>query len=299
MFRCIDDSCRCLWLNPAPIQEDLGRLYSDYSTHRQPTQPAPVRQNFFEVVRKTVRKVHLNYPTAQHWLVIWLLDKIGALHPAWHDAQLANLFYIPHALGGKLLDVGCGNGSSMLAMSQLGWKVTGIDFDQGAVVQARSCGLNASVNDLFDAQFPSESFDGILMNHVIEHLPNPAQYLQECLRILRPGGYITALTPNADALGHRIYKEKWRGLEVPRHLQIFTKSALVKLAQQAGFSQIESFTSTQGILQILHESKDHPGASLQYDARSLSLYPLRLLFAGWRHVLRPNLSEVAVLRCRK
>ena len=49
--------------------------------------------------------------------------------------------------------------------------------------------------DIQDAPIASESYDCILMSHVLEHVPNDFLALKECYRILRPGGLLVVLSP--------------------------------------------------------------------------------------------------------
>lgn len=300
---CPNKVCGTYWLNPAPDPHELQRLYDTYSTHGTPPKISTESDSLLSRVRRAVLSHELNYSSEQSKTRNFLYNILSYIHPTWRDTQLANAFYIPAKQGGDLLDIGCGNGSSMLTMQARGWKVIGIDFDEAAVMQAKNNKLNASVSDLFSACYKDNQFDAIMMNHVIEHVPNPQEFIKECLRILKPGGKLVALTPNITSKGHLEFKEDWRGLEIPRHLQIFSPSSLAILATKAGFQGVEAFTSTQGILQIYDESKAcHKTGTFipSYTSRrNKYLYHLRWFIAGWRHLLFPHLSEVAVLRCIK
>jgi 2-polyprenyl-3-methyl-5-hydroxy-6-metoxy-1,4-benzoquinol methylase len=77
---------------------------------------------------------------------------------------------------------------------------------------------------------------------VIEHVPDPASLLKECRRVLRPGGKLVVATPNCKSLGHSLFKENWRGLEPPRHLQILSPLALRRFLSEAGFKQVKIMT---------------------------------------------------------
>jgi 2-polyprenyl-3-methyl-5-hydroxy-6-metoxy-1,4-benzoquinol methylase len=148
--------------------------------------------------------------------------------------------FLEDLLPGRVLDVGCGSGDFLFRMHQQGWKVAGVDFDDKAIVNAKTkYGFDLLHNDLAGAHFPDNSFDAITMNHVIEHVPDPTALLSEILRVLKPGGRLVATTPNIQSLGHSLYQECWRGLEPPRHLQVFSVQALRNCAQQAGFKKIE------------------------------------------------------------
>ncbi len=307
MKRCPNTHCQTIWLDPTPAEEELGKLYATYSTHVNPINPN-TKENYqprklIDFVRTAVRFKKLGYANTLSVFANNFLYGLSHLHPAWQDTQSIILFYLPAKQAGKLLDIGCGNGSSMLVMRNQGWDVSGIDFDKQAIAQAQTHNLNATVVASLDTlDYQDNSFDAIMLNHVIEHVPQPIKLVQECFRVLKPSGTLVALTPNATSLGHQKFKSNWRGLETPRHLQVFTRDSLALLAKNAAFGKIDSFTSTQGILQIYDESayyqKNHT-SSLMVSSRSKLAFHLRWLLAGWRHRLFPTLSEVVVLRCFK
>ncbi|MGH2395464.1 MAG: class I SAM-dependent methyltransferase [bacterium] len=128
---------------------------------------------------------------------------------------------------GRLLDVGCGSGRFLVHMRDLGWEVTGVEPDPVAVrVAHRSFHLNVASGTLEDAGFPESCVDVVTMNHVIEHVPDPISSLRECNRVLREGGRLVVVTPNVHSLGHWYFNHSWRGLEVPRHLQLLHGSGI-------------------------------------------------------------------------
>src|SRR5208282_348249 len=110
-------------------------------------------------------------------------------------------------------------------------------FDPQAVDAAWRKGLSVKLGRLAEQRYPDESFDLVLMSHVIEHLNDPLATLREIRRVLRPGGTLAVTTPNADSWGHRHFGPDWRGFEPPRHLRIFNGKALAALAGHAEFVQ--------------------------------------------------------------
>lgn len=94
------------------------------------------------------------------------------------------------------------------------------------------------------------------MNHVIEHVYNPDQLLTACCKLLKPGGIFVSVTPNIESLGHRIFKNHWRGLEPPRHLHIFSTNALLKNAKKSGFQKYRVSTTSANALIISAASFD-------------------------------------------
>jgi len=128
---------------------------------------------------------------------------------------------------GKLLDLGCGNGRFLALMRDAGWEVRGIEPDPAAAkVAQEQFGIPVIVGTLEDAELPGESFDAITLSHVIEHVHDPIALLSECRRVLKPEGRAVIVTPNIRSLGHQKFGSSWRGLEPPRHLLIFSLTAL-------------------------------------------------------------------------
>jgi 2-polyprenyl-3-methyl-5-hydroxy-6-metoxy-1,4-benzoquinol methylase len=135
---------------------------------------------------------------------------------------------------GKLLDVGCGNGDFMLRMRGLGWNVSGVDPDPAAVTRGLSHGLEIFSGMVADVPGDAQ-YDVITLNHVMEHVADPVGVLRECRRRLRPQtGRVVITTPNITSLGHWWFKRHWRGLEVPRHLVVFSPDALSACIAHAG-----------------------------------------------------------------
>ena len=141
--------------------------------------------------------------------------------------------------------MGCGTGEWLTAMRGRGWSVEGVDFDANAVRVACGNGLKVCVGSVQEQCYETGSFDAITLNHVLEHVPDPLDTLRECNRLLRKGGLLYVATPNLRSWGHSLFKQDWRGLEPPRHLQIFTPSALSRLLAEAGFqvSEVKTHSS--------------------------------------------------------
>ncbi len=159
-------------------------------------------------------------------------------------------------------------------MRDLGWRVQGVDFDPDAAALARGKGLNVVVGTIESQGYTADSFDAVTLNHVIEHVPNPLGLLRECHRILKPGGRLFLATPNSRSLGHRIFKQSWRGLEPPRHLQVFTPSALRRLLLEVGFVGV--CVQTHASKYVAHHST-RLAWSLGGNAKSASALALALL----------------------
>lgn len=74
------------------------------------------------------------------------------------------------------------------------------------------------------------------MFHVMEHLHKPVPTLADCWKLLKPGGQIVIATPNYGATGREYFGGDWRGLEIPRHLVLFTDQSLWAAMERSGFA---------------------------------------------------------------
>ena len=234
VLRCGNAACGMLTLAPRPTSGELREAYKDYFTHEEGA-PIPQARGLRRRIRSAFQHRMLGYPFDGGSLDA-LLGWLYVLFPQRREIALREMFYVKHVTGGRLLEVGCGNGRQLGRMAQAGWQVEGIDFDEDAAARVRSLGIPVRVGELADAGYPADQFDAIILSHVIEHVQDPVQLLVECRRILKPGGQLVLATPNADALGHCWYGRAWLGLDPPRHLVVFTARSLAAAARSAGFS---------------------------------------------------------------
>lgn len=146
--------------------------------------------------------------------------------------------HLPEAKFGnmKLLDVGCGNGSFLMRAKSQGWDVSGIDFDEAAVDQARNAGLNVIQGEIKPDMFPEKHFDYITCSQVIEHVAEPNLLLKSIYRWLKPGGTFWLATPNFDSDLRKQFGRHWYPLQPPTHLNIFSADALLSIVKSNGFS---------------------------------------------------------------
>jgi len=124
--------------------------------------------------------------------------------------------------------------------------VAGIEPDWEAVTVAHDkFGLEVVQGSLEEARFPDGHFDAITMNHVIEHVPNPIQVLEECRRVLKPGGKLVVVTPNIKSLGQRVFDDAWLHWDPPRHQHLFSPHALRACSNLAGLD-VQILRTTAG-----------------------------------------------------
>jgi 2-polyprenyl-3-methyl-5-hydroxy-6-metoxy-1,4-benzoquinol methylase len=228
--------CGSGYLDPRPTPATIGRAYERYYTHG--SMPTPSR-----IQRGALRLWHLlrnGYLNANLGYRLRPASGLGpvALAPfsTWrrHARRLVSDLRHPGD-GGRLLDVGCGNGRLLATMRWAGWTVEGVEPDARAAAAAKAQGLTVHVGTLDDVDLPDAVFDAVTLDNVLEHLPTPVRTLERCRQLLRPEGLLWIVTPNLDAPGHAAYGEDWLGLDAPRHLVLATAAGLTQALDEASF----------------------------------------------------------------
>jgi phosphatidylethanolamine/phosphatidyl-N-methylethanolamine N-methyltransferase len=121
----------------------------------------------------------------------------GALFDRGRQAAIA----AAERVGGRILEVGVGTGISLPGYSVRN-RIIGIDLSEAMLRKAQRRVADLSLTnveklEIMDAEhlsFPDASFDVVVANHVISTVPNPEAALDECARMLRPGGEMILLS---------------------------------------------------------------------------------------------------------
>lgn len=138
------------------------------------------------------------------------------------------------AFAGKtVLDVGCATGQFLTLMADSGAaRVRGIDASAECIATAKARGLDCERVDFLAVQ---GQHDVITMWHLIEHLPQPLDYLRHAHALLAPGGWLLIETPVIGMVSEA-FGANWRYFMPTEHINLFTMDALVRHAANVGFS---------------------------------------------------------------
>ena len=131
----------------------------------------------------------------------------------------------------RLLDIGCGDGSFLLASRNRGWQVMGTELNP---LPARKQGLD--VKGSIEEIDGREQFDCITMWHTLEHMRDIPAMLSEVARLLSPEGKLIIAVPDSGGIQARLFGERWLHIDVPRHLYHFDASSLQHCLAAAGFA---------------------------------------------------------------
>jgi 2-polyprenyl-3-methyl-5-hydroxy-6-metoxy-1,4-benzoquinol methylase len=141
---------------------------------------------------------------------------------------------------GKLLEIGSGFGFLLAAFKADGWDVQGVDPNRQACdFASQQNHIDAHAGTVEAMAYDDETFDVVVMNHVIEHLPDPLAALKEINRIVRHSGHVVIETPRYDTLAYRLLGKRERSLSCEGHIYFFTTDSLRKIYEAAGFRLVD------------------------------------------------------------
>lgn len=221
--------CGTLQLRPVPSIEDIPGFYQCYFTHGA-SPPAAGRSRLREAASKALAFAYEDTGLAARLARIALF--IGMPRAARTVAR-AYAFMRPGQSALDVLDYGCGGGELLERLARLGHRTVGLDFDEKALAACRSRGLKVHpASDL--SALGAETFDVVTCMNVIEHVPDPGALLRDLARTLKPGGLLLIETPNATSCLASRLGAAWRGLETPRHLNVFSTAGLRGLLAAQG-----------------------------------------------------------------
>jgi len=201
--------------------------------------------------------------------------------------------------GGKILDIGCGDGGFLSAfMGKKAWKVYGIEPNIEGYRLSKEKEVNVFRNELSKCRFPERHFDAVTLWHVLEHTPDPLKLLKEARRVLDTKGILVLGIPNIKGLGFRLGKERWFHLDPPRHLFHFDRKTIRAALKAAGLKPVhESYPFLEYPLDIYHSVMNsfanrylRMGLAVPALALSLGAKPLLSLLRS---------GETIVIACRK
>lgn len=140
---------------------------------------------------------------------------------------LRKLFFIPIAkyFSGRVLDIGSGIGEFLEYYTDS----IGIDIDRDCVTFCKSKGLNCLHADVYKLPFDDNSFDGVLLNNILEHLEKPGVAFLEIKRVLRNDGKLLIELPGKKGF----YYDK-------THVKFWGKKEIVDFLEKWSFKDIRA-----------------------------------------------------------
>lgn len=166
-------------------------------------------QNIYKSLLKFVLNLHSFFYATASGLAV---RAEGGLHPKHHLMNYHKFFLDNINLGDEVLDIGCGNGSLCLDLSQKAKKVIGIDFDERNINIAKKkySALNLEyIHGDALKNLPVDRVDAIVLSNVLEHIENRTAFLN---KIKNHGSKILIRVPMINRDWITLYKKEL-GLE--------------------------------------------------------------------------------------
>lgn len=208
VHRC--DACGLLFTLPRPSDEELPGYYDsqDYLSH--PTDQQSLKARLYNRIRK-----------------FNLLQKYRILESICEK--------------GIMLDYGCGSGEFLHTCKTRGWNTTGIEVNE----KARNFAIQNHHLEVYPEtqikDLPKGRFDLITLWHVLEHIPNLNERLNDFYQLLKPGGTLLLAVPNTDSWDAKHYAGIWAAWDLPRHLYHYNYKTLRSTVERQSFTYVKSF----------------------------------------------------------
>lgn len=195
---------------------------------------------------------------------------------AWFQGGRARMVARAIPAGGRVLDIGCGNGGFLSQMQARGFTVEGTEWTRDSAARVPD-GITVHVGDLLELNLPLGRYDAITLWHVFEHLAQPEETLRRIHGLLKPGGVLFLSMPNHESWQAALCGAGWFHLDPPRHLHGFGVRSLGRLLRRCEFRVQRSHTWSmeqnpygviQGVLNNFCTPRDRAYAVLKGTSRA-------------------------------
>ena len=146
-----------------------------------------------------------------------------------------------HISKDHLLEIGCGNGFFLEEAQGQGFReVTGVEPSRDAIDQANPAIRSKIICDMLrPGLLPTNTFSAICMFQTFDHVSEPNMLLEECGRLLQPGGVVLCLNHNVEAVSSRVLREKSPIIDI-EHTYLYSPKTIRRLFENHGLRVLET-----------------------------------------------------------
>ena len=218
-------NCGHIMTMPRLCDSDLAGLYSTYY---------PRKQVNVEDLKREVGRSSISLANLRRW---------------WGGTNNQGQYAVKP--GELMLDIGCGSCLSLLEARAMGAEVRGIDADPNVKRIADDLGLSIHIGSLIDEPFSDMKFDLIVLNQVLEHVPDPSLMLVRLRSRLKSEGRIILVFPNVDSFWRKLFRNSWINWHIPYHLHHFSYKSFKRMTERLGYQVRSVRTITPNLWTIL------------------------------------------------
>lgn len=221
-FQCPDCGCLQIVAPPADLARYYGADYYSFGSEWIGVYGNPVK-------RWIARQRNLYAITGAG-----LTGRI--LYRFWPRIPLTCLRRIDLRPDSRILDVGCGTGSMLMALKEAGFDhVHGID----PFIEKEIRYPNGLIIEKKPIEAATDAWDLVMFNHSLEHIQDQQGTLALAAGLLVPGGMCMVRIPTVSSYAWEHYGADWAQLDAPRHLYLHSRESLARAARQAGLRVID------------------------------------------------------------
>ena len=202
------NTCTFRFTNPIPTEETIGEYYKseNYVSHSG-TKKGLVNKVYHIVRNRAIKQK----------------EKLAA----------------KHSQEKSILDIGCGTGDFLGYCKSQNWQTLGLEPDESArKIALENNAIEAKeLNHLF--QLEGNSFDVISMWHVLEHVYNLNEDIEQYKKLLKKDGTLIIAVPNCSSKDAEHYKSNWAAYDLPIHLYHFRPNNMKQLFAKHGMEVVE------------------------------------------------------------
>ena len=290
-FQC--SQCHCLQL--AAIPSDLGHYYpQEYYSFKPCFENAAnwknrivdyLRTEYMAACLTLRASLLLRYPPGR-----WLGKIIEDIYPMMDLRSLLNA-HINRQM--RILDVGCGNGGTLYYLREHGLdNLLGIDPFLSDQEVKYSNGLTLKKQALHETV---GTWDVIMLNHSLEHMPGQHEAMQKIAELLSPRGIGIVRIPVVASYAWEHYRENWMQLDAPRHLFLHSPDSIASLGREHGL-EVELLDYDSTAAQFLGSEQYCQDIPLFGDKRSFWVNPSSSIFTS--AAVRAYRKQAVALNCQ-
>jgi 2-polyprenyl-3-methyl-5-hydroxy-6-metoxy-1,4-benzoquinol methylase len=169
---------------------------------------------------------------------VYRTPSASALQRIWADGRLDLIGEHVAGNGSRIFEIGCAYGLFLERARDRGFEVAGLEYSRVAARTAsRRLGVPIHEGEIVDLDGDG-TFHAVAAWDVIEHVPNPAEFLAAARRMLAPGGVVALSCPYYDSIPSRALRSRWWTLKPHKHIWHFTSTGLHRTLAEAGFDPL-------------------------------------------------------------
>lgn len=262
LSRCL--SCSSRFQNPRIKEEFIHTFYPDEADYYNYSFP----DGFPKHLRSLLKYYEGYFPDEQRSVAGWAAASVRRM--------LCGRINEPTMVQyGRLLELGCGNGSGLLPYQKAGWTVKGYDFQESAIQSGLEHGLDLHARNLGETEWFGDEFgeyDVVRLMMVLEHVYDQKALLMLCFNMLKNGGQLILNVP-VHAGSARWFGPDAYSLQLPTHIIFLTAAQLKRYLLEMGFSNVwivREYSRRDFQVSLKYRLKEYPVVKEMLDKTGLT-----------------------------